>query len=154
MKTITFIAGLHLKHYFKRKPVIFVTNLKRITAILVLLSLVFSYTGVQLCVDFCGDTIESIHFGEDKTEAVCHLGDCGSQPMSDCCDSEQIQIEPHLLDYTSGAFTSTKIPFAYIKRNFIADDIEVRTISQLPYQLLSKSLASTPVRALTQVTLC
>lgn len=148
------ITGLHLKHFFKRKPVIFVTELKRITAILVLFSLVFSYTGVQLCVDFCGDTIESIHFGEDETEAVCHLGDCGSEPVSDCCDSEQIQIEPHLLDFTSGAFTSTKIPFVYIKREINLDIVQVASTKYVPYTIFNKSLASTPVRALTQVSLC
>lgn len=147
-------TGLLLKHYFKRKPVIFVLDLKRITAILVLLSLVFSYTGVQLCVDFCGDTIESIHFGGDKTEAVCHVGDCGTQPMSDCCDSEQIQIEPHLLDYTSGAFTSTKIPFAYIKRTYTVDVTHEKSNNPILYQQFNNSLASIPVRALTQVTLC
>jgi hypothetical protein len=147
-------VGLRLKHFIKCKPVIFVADLKRLLSILVLLSLIFSYTGVQLCVDFCGDTIESIHFGEDKSEAVCHLGDCGPQPMSDCCDSEQIQIEPHLLDYTVTLFSSTKMPFAYVKRAFLTDATHIIPNNQPIYPIFSKSLVSTPVRALTQVSLC
>lgn len=127
--------------------------MKRITAIAVLFSLVFSFTGVQLCVDFCGDTIESIHFGEDESEEVCHLGDCASMPVSDCCDSEQIQIEPQLLDFTSTTFTTHKIPFVYVNRVYVVDEIQIKNY-KLPNQHFNKSLASTPVRALTQVSLC
>lgn len=128
--------------------------MKRITAIIVLFSLVFSYTGVQLCIDFCGDTIEGIHFGEDETDAVCHLGDCASVPLTDCCDSEQIQIEPQLLDFTPTTFTIAKIPFVYVKRIFVIDEVQIKTTNNQSFQLFSNSLADTPVRALTQVSLC
>ncbi len=128
--------------------------MKRFTAILVLITLACYYTGVQLCVDFCCDSVESIHFGEEEGEALCHIDDCGAIPDSDCCDSEQFQVEPQLLDFTVNQFEDLKTPFVYIQNQLnpiitTLYDGEKPTVQ--PYNIPYHSVQ---VRDLTQVILC
>ena len=128
--------------------------MKRFTAILVLITLVCNYTGVQLCVDFCCDSIESIHFGEEEAEAFCHIDDCGSVPESDCCDSEQFQVEQQLLDYTVNELEQIKTPFVYI-HNQINPFTRITFESDTPCKTIdSRPLVPVPIRELTQVSLC
>ena len=128
--------------------------MKRITAILVLLALVCNYTGVQLCVDFCCDSIEAIHFGEEEKNAFCHLDNCGPMSDSDCCDSEQIQVAPQLLDFTVNQFEVVKAAFVYVENqiNPFACMLELSEFGNTQTQKITKS--SFQVRDITQVSRC
>ncbi|MFT5724592.1 MAG: hypothetical protein ACI9JN_001711 [Bacteroidia bacterium] len=128
--------------------------MKKIIAIVVLFNLLSSFTGIQFCIDYCGNTIESIHFGEDEP-AACHTDACCFSEVQDCCDSDQIQIEAQHLDFTMSSLPMTHMPVVFIKRSrHHTESVAVQTGNKLSYQLYSKSLPSTSVRALTQVTLC
>lgn len=84
----------------------FCTRMKRILAITLLFTLLLNYTGLDLCVDYCCDKIESIHLGFTE-EDECHLGDC-QESSSACCDSETVHIAPSHFDYTGVSIFKVK----------------------------------------------
>ena len=92
------------------------TDLKRIVSIALLFNLLLNYTGVDLCVDYCCDKIESIHLGFTE-EDDCHIGDC-KEVTSSCCDSEIVHIAPVHMDYTNVSIVKLNHASAYTGINF------------------------------------
>ncbi len=115
--------------------------------------MVFNYTGFELCLDFCENQLESIHFGEDEV-ASCHIDDCCSLPASDCCDSEQIEIEPQQFDYILTTNLNVKLP-VFENSTYRVFEPMVK-VDKLGFSVSNEfsGLFRSPIRSLTQVTLC
>lgn len=117
-------------------------------------TLLISSTGVYLHVDYCGDEIESIHFGE--TKPTCDMDGCMVAPTKRCCTSEQIVVEPKWFDYTlvNGIAADGPI-FVYTQHEWLTSDTPLRfdefTSSKYGPTVW---IPSPPIRDLTQVSLC
>lgn len=82
-------------------------EMRKALSILLIFVLGVTYTGAEICVDFCSDQIESIHFFGDDDDA-CHEKAC-CDTKEDCCESSHLDIEQQLLNYVLTSVESISV---------------------------------------------
>ncbi|MCB9261818.1 MAG: hypothetical protein H6607_05530 [Flavobacteriales bacterium] len=71
--------------------------MKKFISIFSIIILFQSFSGFQICIDYCCEQIKSIHFSESQN----HQSDgCCSEKESSCCTEQTVVKEQILLDYT------------------------------------------------------
>jgi len=123
-----------------------------------LLTLVFNFTGAQVCVEFCKDQIAAIHFGEDEGNR-CDMDGCDMSKKSSCCTSKQVQIDQQLFDFTlAGSELNISQPivilaFTSYLNLYSNPDTDQTSNIRFPARQ-SIPIPSFDVRDLTQISLC